>query len=122
MSATDLSNRVAIVTGAGKGLGRAYAIELARAGAAVVVNNRRHPGEADADTSSARVVAEIVATGGRAVADHSPVEKDDSGEALVAAATATVGRLGIVVASAASHGSAHVSTPDTNGQRVCSLQ
>src|SRR3546814_3639392 len=75
MSATDLSNRVAIVTGAGKGLGRAYAIELARAGAAVVVNNRRHPGEADADTSAARVVAEIVATGGRAVADHSSDRK-----------------------------------------------
>src|SRR5690606_21163263 len=102
MSATDLSNRVAIVTGAGKGLGRAYAIELARAGAAVVVNNRRHPGEADADTSAARVVAEIVATGGRAVADHSSVEKDDSGEAMVAAAIAAFGRLDIVVANAAS--------------------
>src|SRR3546814_9860850 len=60
------------------------------------------PAEADADTSAAGVVAEIVATGGRAVADHSSVEKDDSGEAMVAAAIAAFGRLDIVVANAAS--------------------
>jgi NAD(P)-dependent dehydrogenase (short-subunit alcohol dehydrogenase family) len=101
MSSADLSKRVATVTGAGKGLGRAYAIELARAGAAVIVNNRRHPGEADADTSAGRVVAEIVAAGGRAVADYSSVEAADSGEQMVQAALDHFGRLDIIVANAA---------------------
>ncbi|GLS99767.1 3-oxoacyl-ACP reductase [Sphingobium jiangsuense] len=101
MSGVHLAGRVAVVTGAGKGLGRAYALELARGGAAVVVNNRRHPGESDAETSAARVVAEIVAAGGRAVADHSPVEAADSGERMVAAALDHFGRLDIVVANAA---------------------
>jgi len=97
----DLSGRVAIVTGAGKGLGRTYALHLARAGAAVVVNNRRHPGESDADTSAARVVAEIAQAGGRAVADWSDVEDEDSGARMVAQAMKAFGRLDIVVANAA---------------------
>lgn len=97
----DLSGRVAIVTGAGKGLGRTYALDLARAGAAVVVNNRRHPGEADEDTSAARTVAEIVAAGGKAVADWSAVQDEDSGQNMVARAIDSFGRLDIVVANAA---------------------
>lgn len=101
MTPPDLTGRVAIVTGAGKGLGRAYALELVRAGAAVLVNNRRHPGEADADTSAARVVAEIRAAGGKAIADHSPVEAPDSGIRMVAAARAAFGRIDIVIANAA---------------------
>lgn len=101
MTPPDLNGRVAIVTGAGKGLGRAYAIELARAGAAVVVNNRRHPGEADVDTSAGRVVAEIRAAGGKAIADFSPVEAEESGPRMVAAALETFGRVDIVVANAA---------------------
>jgi len=97
----DLSGRVAIVTGAGKGLGRAYALHLARAGAAVVVNNRRHPGEADADTSASQTVAQIIAKGGRAVADWSAVQDPDSGAQMVARAINTFGRLDIVIANAA---------------------
>ncbi|MBB6014578.1 NAD(P)-dependent dehydrogenase (short-subunit alcohol dehydrogenase family) [Aquamicrobium lusatiense] len=98
---TDLTDRVAIVTGAGKGLGRAYALALARAGAAVVVNNRRHPGQADDETSAARVVAEIAAAGGTAIADYSSVEAEDSGARMVEAALHAFGRLDILIANAA---------------------
>ena len=57
--------RVAVVTGAGKGLGRAYAQWLARHGCAVVVNNRTHPG---VPSTAKALVEEIVAEGGRAIA------------------------------------------------------
>lgn len=97
----DLQGRVAVVTGAGKGLGRAYALGLAARGAAVVVNNRRHPGEADADTSAARVAAEIRAAGGRAIPNHVSVDADDAGGSMVGDALQAFGRLDIVVANAA---------------------
>lgn len=97
----DLSGRVAIVTGAGKGLGRQYALDLARAGAAVVVNNRRHSGETDPATTAARTVAEITAAGGQAVAEWSEVQDGSSGQAMVDRALAAFGRLDIVVANAA---------------------
>ena len=97
----DLTGRVAIVTGAGKGLGRAYALHLARAGAAVVANNRRHEGEAGADTSAARTVAQIIAEGGKAVANWSAVEAENSGEEMVAQANNAFGRVDIIVANAA---------------------
>lgn len=101
MAQPDLSGRVAIVTGAGKGLGRSYALHLARAGAAVVVNNRRHAGEADADTSAARVVAEITQAGGRAIANWSDVEAESSGAEMVAQAIDAFGRVDIIIANAA---------------------
>ena len=95
----DLSGRVAIVTGAGKGLGRAYALQLAASGAQVLVNNRRHAGETDAQTSAAQTVAAIEAAGGRACANWSNVSDPDSGTAMVEQALATFGRLDIVVAN-----------------------
>lgn len=98
---TDLANRVAIVTGAGKGLGRAYALELARCGAAVVVNNRRHPGEKDEETSAAKLVAEIRAAGGRAIENYENVESPEAGHGLVSAAISEFGRIDIVIANAA---------------------
>ena len=76
----DLTGRVAIVTGAGRGLGRAHALALAAAGARVVVNNRS-PDAADA------VAAEIRDGGGEAVAHHGDVAEWDVAEALVARAT-----------------------------------
>ena len=97
----DLKGRCAIVTGAGKGLGRAYALHLAGRGAAVLVNNRRHTGESDANTSAGQTVDAIRAAGGVAEADWSDVGDPASGVALVEHALASFGRLDIVVANAA---------------------
>ena len=98
---TDFDGRVAIVTGAGKGLGRAYALALGARGAAVVVNNRRHPGERDEDTSASKVAALIVGPGGRAIANHADVEHPEAGRRMVESALAAFGRLDIVIANAA---------------------
>ena len=96
----DLSGCTAIVTGAGKGLGRAYALHLAACGAAVLVNNRRHAGEDDAATSAAQTVAAILQCGGRALANWSDVSDPASGQAMVEQARAAFGGLDIVVANA----------------------
>lgn len=87
-----------IITGAGKGLGRGYALHLAALGANVVVNNRSHAGEAR--SSAERVVAEITAAGGKAVAEHSDAEDPNSGENLLATALDTFGDLDGLVANA----------------------
>jgi NAD(P)-dependent dehydrogenase (short-subunit alcohol dehydrogenase family) len=92
----SLAGRAAVVSGGGKGLGRSFCLALARQGAKVVVNNRhRAAGAAD------RVVAEIAATGGEAVADYGDAADPGSGEAMVAAALERWGRLDICVANAA---------------------
>jgi NAD(P)-dependent dehydrogenase (short-subunit alcohol dehydrogenase family) len=91
-------SRVAIVTGAGKGLGRAYALLLARQGARVVVNNRRHG--SDAQASADRTVEDIRAAGGTAVADYNDVVSPGAGEALLGTALTAFGRLDIVIANA----------------------
>ena len=94
----SLAGKVIAITGAGKGLGRAYARYLAAKGARIVVNNRSHKGE---ESSSAdRVVAEIRATGGEAVADYGSVEDPESGGSLLAAALSEFGRLDGIVANA----------------------
>ena len=96
---TDFTGRVAIVTGAGKGLGRAYAHFLAERGASLLINNRRHAGE-QGGSSADRVVAEIVDAGGSAVADYGDATDVASGERMVAAALARFGRLDILIANA----------------------
>jgi NAD(P)-dependent dehydrogenase (short-subunit alcohol dehydrogenase family) len=96
-----LAGRVGIVTGAGKGLGRAFALDLAAAGAAVVVNNRNRQVDAQGRGPADHVVAEIVGAGGRAVADHSDVAEPASGRAMVDLALRTFGRLDFLVTSAA---------------------
>lgn len=94
--------RVAVVTGAGGGLGRSYAIELGRRGARVVVNDLG--GAVDgtgASTSPAdAVVAEITATGGEAIANYDSVSTPEGGEAIVGAALDAFGTVDIVVSNA----------------------
>lgn len=95
----ELENKVVAITGAGKGLGRAYALYLAARGARVVVNNRSHAGEQE--SSARRVVNEIEAAGGVAVAELSSVEDPESGERLLAAALDNFGQLDALIANAA---------------------
>ena len=94
----SLHDKTFIVTGGGKGLGRAYSRYLAALGANVVVNNRSHAGESI--SSAERVVAEITAAGGKAVAEHSSAEDVASGERLLACALDSFGRLDGLVANA----------------------
>lgn len=99
-----LEGQVAIVTGGGKGLGRAFALHLAEQGAAIVVNNRNRVVDADGRSAADYVVDEIIAAGGRAVADYGDVSDPATADALVAAALDTWGRLDICVTSAAISG------------------
>ncbi len=100
-SSPSLDGRVAIITGAGKGLGRAYALELAARGARVVVNNRRHPGEQDNDTSAQQTVQAIAAAGGTAVANFEAADAPGAGSRMVQQAVEHFGRIDIVIANAA---------------------
>jgi NAD(P)-dependent dehydrogenase (short-subunit alcohol dehydrogenase family) len=95
-------DRVAVVTGAGGGLGREHALLLASRGAAVVVNDLGGSvdGEGEDAAAADEVVAEIRAAGGVAVAEHSSVADPVGGEAIVRKALATYGRLDIVVNNA----------------------
>jgi NAD(P)-dependent dehydrogenase (short-subunit alcohol dehydrogenase family) len=90
--------RVAIVTGAGKGLGRAYSIYLAARGARVLVNNRRR---SNSEPSSAdEVVQAIRQSGGQAVASYDSVEDPAAGERIVQQALDTWGRVDILINNA----------------------
>ena len=102
MSGLDLDGRVAVVTGAGGGLGRSHALLLAARGARVVVNDLGSAvdGSGGASTAADRVVAEIIAAGGEAVANHDGVHTWDGGEAIVASALAAFGRIDVVVNNA----------------------
>ncbi|MEN8706334.1 MAG: SDR family oxidoreductase [Nocardioides marinisabuli] len=99
-----LDGRVAVVTGAGRGIGRAHALELAAQGAAVVVNDfgvsLSGEGEGDAASPAEQVVAEIEAAGGRAVANAADVADFDQAEAMVRQAIDTFGGLDVLVNNA----------------------
>ncbi len=98
----DFNDQVVIVTGAGRGLGRLYALDLARRGASVVVNDvgSSMGGDgADPDVAD-RVVDEIRAHGGIAVACHESVGSPEGGEAIVRTAIDRFGRVDAVVSNA----------------------
>ena len=94
--------RVAVVTGAGGGLGRTYALELARRGARVVVNDLGGDvdGSGSSESAADRVVAEIAEAGGEAVANYDSVSTEDGGKAIVDTALESFGQVDIVVNNA----------------------
>ncbi|RAV10362.1 short-chain dehydrogenase [Mycolicibacterium sp. GF69] len=98
----DFTGQVAVITGAGRGLGRVYALELARRGAAVVINDLGGTMGGDgADTAVAeQVVEEITAAGGAAVASYDSVDSPAGGEAIVRTAVDAFGRLDAVISNA----------------------
>ena len=101
----DLSyeNRVAVITGAGGGLGREHALLLASRGAQIVVNDLGGSidGTADGDLGpAARVVKEITDLGGVAVADGNSVATAEGGEAIVKTAIDNFGRVDILINNA----------------------
>ncbi|KAG8188671.1 hypothetical protein JTE90_003928 [Oedothorax gibbosus] len=93
------AGRVAVVTGAGGGLGREYALLLAERGAAVVVNDLggTRSGEGKSSSAADAVVKEIKAKGGKAVADYNSVEE---GEKIVKTAIDNFGRIDILINNA----------------------
>jgi NAD(P)-dependent dehydrogenase (short-subunit alcohol dehydrogenase family) len=98
----DFEGQVAIVTGAGRGLGRLYALDLAARGASVVVNDlggTMH-GHGAEESIAEGVVQEIVEAGGVAVASHDSVATPEGGHAIVQAALDVYGRLDAVVSNA----------------------
>jgi len=90
----DLTGKVAVVSGSSRGIGRACAEELGKAGASVVVNYRSHGDEAD---DAARIIREA---GGQAVTVGADVSSREGCQQLIDAATEAFGRLDIVVANA----------------------
>lgn len=99
---SGLQDRVVVVTGAGGGLGREYALTLAREGARVVVNDlggARDGSGAGSDMADA-VVAEIVADGGQAVASYDSVATTEGAEAIIATAVDAFGTVHGVVNNA----------------------
>ena len=98
----SLEGRVAVITGAGRGLGREHALLFAREGAQVVVNDLGGDmsGSGADGTPAEQVVAEIIAAGGEAVADGSDVTTAEGAEALIATAIEAYGDLHVLVNNA----------------------
>ncbi|HXU24427.1 MAG TPA: SDR family oxidoreductase [Tepidiformaceae bacterium] len=100
--AISFEGQVALVTGAGNGLGRSYALDLARRGAKVVVNDLGGDPHGVGENASAaqKVVDEIKAAGGEAVPNYNSVADYDGGYNMVKTAIDTWGRLDVVICNA----------------------
>ena len=102
MPEIEFNNRVAIVTGAGGGLGRSHALALAARGVKVVVNDLGGSvdGTGGGSTMADNVVTEIIAAGGEAIANGANVTKQDEVDAMVAEAIERFGKVDILVNNA----------------------
>ncbi|HVT63642.1 MAG TPA: SDR family oxidoreductase [Mycobacteriales bacterium] len=102
MAEITFDGRVAIVTGAGGGLGRTYALELARRGAKVVVNDLGGSvdGTGGEHTAAQKVVDEIKAAGGEATPNYDSVSTPEGGENIVKTAVDAYGKVDVVINNA----------------------
>ena len=102
MTNIDFSGRVAIVTGAGAGLGRSYALELAKRGAKVVINDLggTRDGAGSSDAAANKVVDEIKALGGQAVPNYDNVATVAGGANIVKTAVDAFGKVDILINNA----------------------
>ncbi|MEY2432147.1 MAG: hypothetical protein QOC92_1872 [Acidimicrobiaceae bacterium] len=102
MADLGLDGKVAIITGAGGGLGRSHALELAKRGALIVVNDLggSMDGEGGSHTAAQKVVDEIKAAGGEAVPNYDSVATPEGGESIVQTAIDAFGRVDIIINNA----------------------
>ncbi|MYM62422.1 SDR family NAD(P)-dependent oxidoreductase [Pseudomaricurvus sp. HS19] len=102
MADLRFDNRVAVITGAGRGLGRAYALLLAERGAKVVVNDPgvSMSGDSTDEGPAEALVQEIKAAGGEAIANTDSVATAEGGQAMIDAAINTYGRIDIIIHNA----------------------
>jgi NAD(P)-dependent dehydrogenase (short-subunit alcohol dehydrogenase family) len=102
MSDIRYDGRVAVITGAGGGLGKTYALEMARRGAKVVVNDLggKADGTGAGHSMADQVVDEIKQAGGEAVANYDSVSTPEGGEGIIQSALSAFGRVDVVVNNA----------------------
>jgi NAD(P)-dependent dehydrogenase (short-subunit alcohol dehydrogenase family) len=102
MSEIRFDGRVAVITGAGGGLGKTYALEFARRGAAVVINDLGGSADGRGGSSSMAdaTVKEIVEAGGKAVANYDSVATPEGGKAIIQTALDNFGKVDILVNNA----------------------
>src|SRR6478752_10289240 len=102
MSDLGFEGKVAIITGAGGGLGRSHALELAKRGALIVVNDLGGSvdGQGGSHTAAQQVVDEIKAASGEAIPNYDSVATPEGGESIVKAALDKWGRVDIIINNA----------------------
>jgi NAD(P)-dependent dehydrogenase (short-subunit alcohol dehydrogenase family) len=102
MADLGFDGKVAIITGAGGGLGRSHALDLAKRGALIVVNDLggSMDGEGGSHTAAQKVVDEIKAAGGEAVPNYDSVATPEGGESIVQTAVDAFGRVDIIINNA----------------------